>query len=178
MGSIYNISTWAQTPTTWKKNAITKDPSVSTRFWYSLQDNNTSLTEPAVGDGLWNGNINVTINGTTTIQPYFFWAPSYNISTAHEPKINSIQFGDGYEQRLKDGINNTPLNFTLSFEGRDEDEAAAILHFLHARQGFGAFYFKAPAPYSIIKKFVCKRFNSSFIFADNYNIQCELQEIS
>lgn len=177
MGSIYNVSTWSSSSPDYKKNDAVKDAGVSTRFWYALQDN-TSTTTPAPGSEYWNGNINITIDGTTTIQPYFFWSPSYNISVSHEPKVKSIQFGEGYEQRVKDGINNLPLGFSLSFESRTEAEATAIIHFLHNKEGYGSFYFKTPAPYGIIKKFVCKSFNSAFVFADNYTIQCEFMEVS
>lgn len=178
MASIYNVSTWSNAGSvTYKKNTVVKDSSVLTRFWYSLQDN-ASTTTPAPGSEYWNGNINITIDGATTIQPYFFWSPSYNLSVNHEPRIQSIQFGEGYEQRIKDGINNDRLNLSLSFESRTEAEATAILHFLHSREGFGSFYFKTPAPYSIIKKFVCKSFSSNFVFADNYTIQCSFMEVS
>ena len=173
MASIYNISSWVG-GTGYKKNDIVKN---GDKFWYASQDNDDGTT-PAVGSSFWNGYINITIDSVSTVEPYFFWSPSYNVSVNHEPSIHSIQFGDGYEQRIKKGINNNRLNLSLSFESRNEREAAAILHFLHTREGYGHFYFKAPKPYSLIKKFVCKRFNSTFVFADNYNIQCEFIEVS
>ena len=175
MGSIYNVNSYgAGTP--YNKFDIVEDASVSARVWYSTQDSHTGQT-PATTSAYWNGNISVTIDSVTSIQPYFFWTPSYNVQVSHQPRIQSVQFGDGYEQRLADGINNDLLSFNLSFEGRTENEAASILHFLKSRGGFGPFYFKCPAPYSIIKKFVCKSFNSTFVFADNYNVQCQLEEV-
>ncbi len=176
MASIYNVSQWLSS-STYKKNDFVEDASISQRYWYSTQDGNNS-NSPAVGSAYWNGNINITINGATSIEPYFFWTPSYNLTVSHEPKINSIQFGEGYEQRLKDGISNNKLNLSLSFENRNEQEAGAILHFLHNREGYSTFYFKTPAPYSIIKKFICKSYSSNFVFADNYTIQCSFQEVS
>ena len=176
MGSIYNTPQWdtgGSTP--YHKNDVVKD--ASGRVWYALQANNDNATI-AVGSVFWGGNINITIDGTTTVEPYFIWSPSYNISTAHQPRIKSIQFGDGYEQRLKDGISNNKLNLSLSFENRDEREATAILHFLNAREGFQSFYYKAPAPYSRIKKFVCKDYSSTFVFADNYTVQASFLEVS
>jgi|10_taG_2_1085330.scaffolds.fasta_scaffold00617_5 phage-related protein len=179
MGSIYNIASWDDSGTaTYPKNSIVKTS--DGKFWYALQDldANTSTEIPAVGSAYWNGYTNVTVGGTATAESYFFWTPSYNIQVSHTPRVKSIQFGDGYEQRIKDGINNDLLNIQLSFENRTQAEATAILHFLHSREGFGAFYFKVPAPYSMIKRFVCKEFNSNFIFDDNYSIQCKLGEVS
>jgi phage-related protein len=176
MASIYNVLNWDSTGgTNYQINDIVKD--TNGVFWYATKANN-STTTPAVGSTDWGGNITITIDGTSTTQPYFLWSPSFNMSTAHQPRVKSIKFGDGYEQRIKDGINNKALNVRLSFESRNEEEAKAILHFLHARESWEPFYFKVPAPYSITKKFVCKSFNNQFIFADNYTIQCELTEVS
>ena len=105
MASIYNISPWVG-GTDYKKNDVVKN---SDKFWYASQDNDDATT-PAVGSAYWNGYINITIDSTTTVEPYFFWSPSYNVSVSHAPSVKSISFGDGYEQRIKDGINNNRLN--------------------------------------------------------------------
>ena len=176
MASIYNTNPH-NSSTSYKKHDFVEDASVNGRYWYAIQDNSNQT--PSVANATnWGGNIEVTIDGTTTTEPYFFWSPSYNVSTSHAPKILSIRYGDGYEVRSKDGINNDLLSLSLSFDSRSEKEAAAILHFLHQRGGQDVFYFKTPAPYSMIKKFVCKEFNSAMVFADNYNIRCSLQEVS
>ena len=94
MASIYNVSKWLSS-STYKKNDFVEDSSISQRYWYSSQDDNNS-NSPAVGSAYWNGNINITIDGATSVEPYFFWDPSYNLTVSHEPKINSIQFGEGY----------------------------------------------------------------------------------
>jgi phage-related protein len=176
MGSIYNIRNWDNSGgTNYVKNDVVKDS--DGLFWYASQANNNT-TNPAIGSSYWNGNITITISGLAETHPYFFWKPSYNVSVSHEPRIKSIQFGDGYEQRLKDGINNNRLQFNLSFESRNKAETTAILHFLHEREGFGSFFFKMPEPYSLIKKFVCKTFNSTYVYEDNYTIQCTFIEVS
>ena len=180
MGSIYNTSNWAGTTQSYKKNDVVAH---SSKFYYCIQDHTSSYDTYKTPGGAgseanWGGNISVTIDGSSSIQPYFLWSPSYNTQTIHSPRIQSIKFGEGYEQRIKDGINNDLLKFSLSFTNRNEREATAILHFLHSREGYGSFYFKTPAPYSLIKKFVCKEFNSSFIFADNYTVQATFMEVS
>jgi phage-related protein len=177
MASIYNIDNWAA-PTggqKFKKNTVVKDS--NGLFWYATQEHDSSIA-PAVGSEYWNGNTNITIGNSLKTVPYFFWKPSYNVQVSHDPRVHVIQYGDGYEQRIKDGINNNILKLNLSFEARSQLETTAILHFLNDKEGWGPFYFKAPEPYSLIKKFVCETFNSSFVFDDNYNIQCSLREIS
>jgi len=176
MGSIYNTPAWVTDGSiTYETHEVVKDS--SGKIWYATSSNDSTVA-PAPDSEFWGGYINITIDGATTVEPLFLWSPSYNVSTSHQPKIKSIQFGDGYEQRIKHGINNNKLDLNLSFEGRSELEATAILHFLSAREGYQYFYFKPPAPYSRIKKFVCKTFNSTFVFADNYNVQANFLEVS
>ena len=103
MGSIYNTPNWDSAGgTSYVKYDVATN---SGKVWYCILANSSTVA-PAHGSTLWNGNMDVTIDGSTSVEPYFFWSPSYNISTSHSPRIKAIQFGDGYEQRLKDGINN------------------------------------------------------------------------
>ena len=37
------------------------------------------------------------------------------ITQTPNPRVLSVQFGDGYEMRVRDGINNTPRSWGLTF---------------------------------------------------------------
>ena len=39
-----------------------------------------------------------------------------------KPKVIKTSFGDGYEMRMVDGINNTPRTWTLAFNNRTNDD--------------------------------------------------------
>ena len=142
MASIYNIQTWqnsAGSQGPFKKNDIIKTEDGA--YWYATKDHNLTLT-PALTTLEWGGNISIEVDGSATINPYFFWAPSYNFSISHSPKIVELAFGDGYGQRLKDGINNDLLNFQLSFENRNEKESTAISHFFQQKEAYKSFFAK------------------------------------
>ncbi|MEK6884382.1 MAG: phage tail protein [Nanoarchaeota archaeon] len=140
------------------------------KFYYALR-----IVPPgsSINDiSLWGG---LTIfNGIT--KPRFLWNTSYNSPANQNPRIKSIQFSDGYEQRFPDGINNNLLQLELSFETRTYDEAFAILHFFHAREGAESFVYKAHPPYSVDKLYICREWTHTESFRDNHSIKARFLE--
>jgi len=180
MASIYNIDAWDEDYSDdhgdYGEHDIVK---YGSDFYYcTLKHTSDTNKAPTVGSIFWNGVTTITAAGATRAWPYFFWAPAYNINISHQPRILSIQMGDGYEQRMPDGLNHDILQFQLAFDKRKEKEATAIIHFLAARQGYKAFYFKTPSPYGVVKKFVCKDWSSSLVYNDHYSVNATFSEKS
>ena len=186
MASIYDIPAYNSSKSDYVKNDIVKGASgvantTAGKFYYNLGNGNTKAPEEAGGEAYWGGII-TTKNSThstaseCTNCPHFFWRPAYNMSATHAPRTKSIKFGDGYERRFKDGINNNLLSLSLNFEGRDLMEAKAILHFLESRQGTESFFFRPPSPYDALRKFVCQEFNSSIAFKNNINVSATFRQ--
>jgi len=180
MASIYNIADWvndySDTSGEYKVNDIVKDGS---DFWYCIKDHTSSTTKkPEVGSIYWNGRQEIRVDGEDTVHPYFFWDPSYNLAISSEPRILSIEFGDGYQQIMPDGINNDLLQFTLTFDKRNVKEAAAIIHFFASKRGVSPFYFRVPEPYGITKKFICSTWSSTLVFDDHYSVAASFAEKS
>jgi len=154
----------------------------SATYYYST--NSTSAVpadKPSADSILWAG----ATRHQDRVKPEFIWSSSYNISVENNPRINSVVFGNGYEQRIKDGIFNNLIKLSLRFEHRDIKEARAINHFLRARSGAESFVFKnLPEPYNDLsaggykKLFVCKTFNSNFVFYNNYTIDATFEEVN
>lgn len=75
--------------------------------------------------------------------PTFTWAPRIETSGTATYRTLSAKFGDGYEQKAADGINNKSQSWPVSFVG-----AAAyitpIRDFLDARAGYQSFYWTPP----------------------------------
>lgn len=69
----------------------------------------------------------------------FDWAESDRSSIDTTPRVKAVAFGDGYEQRAPDGLNNLAQEFPLSFDDVDNDIGDAIIAFLEARGGYEAF---------------------------------------
>lgn len=77
-----------------------------------------------------------------------------------KPRIRTATFGDGYEQRLADGINNAPRSWALTFT-QPTVEADAILAFFEARNGAESFDWTPP--YGAPGKFVARDWSASLI---------------
>lgn len=105
----------------------------------------------------------------------FTYIPDFGASKKLNPKINSIKFGDGYEQRASSGLNTNPQIWNLSFSNRTDTEAEAIDDFLSARGGVEAFYW---TPYNeVIGKYICKEWSKTLDSFNRNTIQATFQQV-
>jgi phage-related protein len=185
--SIYNI-TEHDAAVTYDKDSIVASferftPSnipKSVKYYYSTSNNNLNNT-PSPDSSIWGG---VTkVEGKN--KPKFIWKPSYNLSVNHTPRTINISFGNGYEQRFQDGIFNDLIKINLKFEHRDIKEAKAINHFLKSRKGVESFVFEnIQEPHNDltagghVKLFICKAWDSEFVFYNNYTITAQFEQVS
>ena len=86
----------------------------------------------------------------------FIWIPDNEPTEAYDPRIREAQFGDGYSQRLRFGLNHNPSTHTIEFTYRDNTEANAIINFLKDRGGVEAFDWTPPWSGGVAGKFICK----------------------
>jgi phage-related protein len=180
--SIYNVKEW-DPDTPYKKNDIVlKKHSIggsgiakTIRYYYALQgstgENPETNNKPLFNSAFWGGYKDV--NGKAV--PYFLWTPSYNLSTKHNPRTLTVNFGNGYEQRTPDGVFNNLITIDLQFDKRQEKEASAIVQFLKSRKGAESFIVKKLPPiYEDIegfpKVFICSQFSSGFVFHENFTV--------
>jgi phage-related protein len=71
-------------------------------------------------------------------------APSQASSGAIRPRVNKMSFGDGYEHRSADGLNTTPLTYTLTWAKIPEADRVTFNNFLVARGGVENFQWTPP----------------------------------
>ena len=153
----------------------------NSKYYYSLKYSNTS--NPTVAND-WGGFKSYSSPyGSPISGPDFFWMPNYSSDIESKPSIAVIKFGDGYEQRMADGINSNFIKLNLIFEGRTEREMRAIVHFLNSRKGYEPFFFNYAYPYNYDsssqnypKRFVVDEFTSRPVFYDNYTINAKFSE--
>ncbi len=105
----------------------------------------------------------------------FTWNPSRNPGEDHEPKIIENTFGDNYEQRIGDGINNDPETWNLSFNVRDDSEALAIMGFLKARGGTEKFTWTPPG--GVAGEYVCKKWRKNQEDTDMHQITATFKQV-
>ena len=167
MASIYEIPNWSGGITASKNDVYFH----TSKYFYSLESSNTET--PSTGAAKWGGH--TTYNNKTV--PHFFWIPSYTASVSTEPQVDVIKFGDGYEQRTPQNISSELIKISLSFDKRDEKEVSAIAHFLHTRGAQEAFAFTPPSPYGSVKLFVCRSWDVTMNFKDNFSVKATFEEV-
>jgi phage-related protein len=92
------------------------------------------------------------------------WWPSIPVTENTETRLRTTQFGDGYAQRVVDGINYTKKTWTLTFTMKPQDVIDAMDAFLTATKGT-AFAFKHPVRQTI-----------TMVYCDKWNINWALKK--
>jgi len=71
------------------------------------------------------------------------WRPSQPVIAKTTPRLRVAKFGDGYEQRMLDGINPNDVTWSVSFENRLQVVLNEMDQFLAERKA-SAFPFRHP----------------------------------
>lgn len=106
----------------------------------------------------------------------FTWTPDFGGNRDTEPRVTRVQFGDGYEQRVPNGLNTMPAKFNLTFENREEAEKNQIIAFLKARAGVQNFNWTPPGETTPLK-FVCRKWADQFVKANRYTISASFEQV-
>lgn len=88
----------------------------------------------------------------------FTYTPDFGARAQEKPRVLSSQFGDGYQQRVGDGINTNKRQWALTFAARTDSERDAILSFLRARNGVEAFDWTPPT--GAAGRWVCQEWDT------------------
>lgn len=90
----------------------------------------------------------------------FTYQPDFSAQLTVKPRVRVVRFGDGYEQRQADGINNAPQAWALTFANRTDTDTVGIQNFLAARAGVEAFTWTPPDSATSIKV-VCREWQKT-----------------
>jgi phage-related protein len=82
------------------------------------------------------------------------YKPTYSATKTSAPKMRKVQFGDGYEHRIRFGLNQNPKEWRLTFNVSDAD-ANVIEAFLDARADDGVNFDWMPPDDTTSYKWVC-----------------------
>ena len=88
----------------------------------------------------------------------FTWVPDYDATEESEARVSVAKYGDGYSQRVANGINNIDVKWTLAFTLRTRDEVSAIKAFLEAHDGANPFQWMPPGD-ATLKYYVCSKWS-------------------
>ena len=103
--------------------------------------------------------------------------PDYDAIRASAPKIRATQFGDGYTQRLKFGLNINPRVWTLKWTAKDSTDADAIEAFFDARSDDGASFDWTPLDESTSYKWICMGWAKTIPYTNRATIQATFQQV-
>jgi phage-related protein len=112
------------------------------------------------------------------------FAPPLNpcdpLDDAHEPRVNKVQFGDGYSARSKDGINADQQRVTMKWEHLTQTEFSAIWDFFVARGGSESFTYTLPwlGAGNTSKTYICPRYSRTKHSINDYDITAEWEEVA
>ena len=99
---------------------------------------------------------------------------------ASTPKVHTMTFGDGYEHRLADGINNTPQTFNLSFATRPKAEIDDIVDFLEGKGAVTPFDYVVSDTNSggeRTVKVVCSEWSQTWAYDDYYSLTATFRRV-
>jgi phage-related protein len=99
------------------------------------------------------------------------WATSVSIS----PRVLKNPYGDGYEQRIPDGLNTVREIWSVSFEGIAYTECLEIKNFLKARAGAEAFNWAPPGETEIQVK--CESFTVEKTSGNTGNVKATFEQV-
>lgn len=107
--------------------------------------------------------------------------PDKALTRNNKPRIIKIQFGDGYEQRIQEGINNINQEFAVSFTNRPKAEIDDIMAFLDNKAGTTAFDFTYPDTNASgaerTVKVVCEDYTQSYSYDDFYSCTATFRRV-
>ena len=94
------------------------------------------------------------------------------------PKVHALTFGDGYEQRIADGINNLAQSMSVSFATRPKAEIDDLVAFFESLGGVSKFRMTIDDTNGAETiKVVCKSWNQTWNYDDFYSLSATFERV-
>ena len=96
-----------------------------------------------------------------------------------KPRVLKAQFGDGYEMRLADGINNTPRTWSLTFNNRTNTDIDKLYTFFQTLASVDACMLTVPDSVGGDDNVtvVIEEYSRTFSNAQFYSMTCTAREV-
>ena len=107
--------------------------------------------------------------------------PDKSLRRKNTPRVHLAQFGDGYEQRLQDGINSLKQEISVSFQTRPKAEIDDLVAFFESLNGVTKFRFdiadsNAGSSTETIKV-VCPDWDQKWEYDDYYTLDATFRRV-
>ena len=103
--------------------------------------------------------------------------PSYGLTKSSNPNVRTVQFGDGYLNRITFGLNQNLKSYSPRWNNISETDADTISDFLDARGGTESFDW-TPSGESSSSKFICPSWSKSIPYNNRASINATFQEVA
>ena len=104
--------------------------------------------------------------------------PDKGFTRQNTTRVHIAQFGDGYMQRVGNGINRLDQNFSLSFANRTKEDIDQISNFLETKAGVTSFNFVySESGGETTIKVLCPDWSQSWAYDDYYNLSMKLERV-
>lgn len=107
--------------------------------------------------------------------------PDRGLTRKIQHKTLTQSFGDGYEQRIVDGINSLQEQFSVTFNNRTKEEATQIANYFESTKNVISFVLVVPsatvAGLEESIKVICQEFTLTYAYDDFYTVQASLKRV-
>lgn len=107
--------------------------------------------------------------------------PDKTMTRKSKPKVLTANFGDGYQQRIADGINSIDEVYTLRFKNREKAFIDDVVDFLDGKKGVTNFDFVVPDPSAGSNektiKVICSDYSTNFEYDNFYTLTTTFKRV-
>lgn len=102
--------------------------------------------------------------------------PTYGASKTSRPRVLNVQFGDGYSQRVRFGLNTDLKSWNLTWNVSETD-ADTIESFLEARAGVESFEW-TPLDTSTAYRWICQEWSKTIPYVNRATITATFIQVA
>lgn len=110
-----------------------------------------------------------------------YYTPDKALSKTSSPRVLTAKFGDGYEQRIADGINSIAETFSLTYNNREKAYIDDLVVFLDSTKAVTSFNFVLPDTNAgggtKTIKTVCQDYNTVYQYDNYYKLTVTLRRV-
>jgi len=103
-------------------------------------------------------------------------APQYNARKTTRSRVNITEFNDGYQHRIKFGLNTRPFVWSLTFNVSETD-SDTIETFLEARADDAASFDWTPPGSSTAYKWICTEWTKTIPYVNRAMLNMTFQQV-
>jgi phage-related protein len=102
--------------------------------------------------------------------------PTYDTGGTTKFKVRKIQYGNGYSQRARDGLNSTTQTFKLEWKTIKQSDFDYIYGFFKSLAGTDAFQYQVPGLDNVQRLYVSGEITYKSIAVGVYDLNVDIEE--